>query len=201
MPAKNKNGNVLLLLLLFQEIQSIKKPSKDLNQDHLFSISYNKVDSKPDNIIINQKPTVRRYSSNSDDDTLTNIDANSQNPRILIVDDEQDVARLFSVSLERNGFVVDVFNDPLSVLSNYKAGTYDLVLLDIRMPHMNGFELYQKIKDMDNKVKVCFITAYEESLNEFKSLFPSLQEADCFIRKPIEIQNLVKLVKSKLNYN
>lgn len=198
MPAK-KNRN--LLLLLFSEIHSIKKPSKDLNQDHLFSPSSNKVDSKADNII-NQKPTVRRYSSsNYDNDTLTNIDANSQNPKILIVDDEQDVARLFSVSLERNGFVVDVFNDPLSVLSNYKAGTYDLLLLDIRMPHMNGFELYQKIKDMDNKVKVCFITAYEESLNEFKSLFPSLQEVDCFIRKPIEIQNLVKLVKSKLNYN
>lgn len=198
MPAK-KNRN--LLLLLFSEIHSIKKPSKDLNQDHLFSPSSNKVDSKADNII-NQKPTVRRYSSsNNDNDTLTNIDANSQNPKILIVDDEQDVARLFSVSLERNGFVVDVFNDPLSVLSNYKAGTYDLLLLDIRMPHMNGFELYQKIKDMDNKVKVCFITAYEESLNEFKSLFPSLQEVDCFIRKPIEIQNLVKLVKSKLNYN
>jgi CheY-like chemotaxis protein len=199
MPAKNKNGN--LLLLLFPEIHSIKKPSKDLNQDHLFSPSYNKVDSKANNIIINQKPTVRRYSSNNDNETLTNIGANSQNPRILIVDDEQDVARLFGISLERNGFVVDVFNDPLSALSNYKAGTYGLLLLDIRMPHMNGFELYQKIKDMDNKVKVCFITAYEESLIEFKGLFSSLQEVDCLIRKPIEVHKLVEIVKSKLNYN
>jgi CheY-like chemotaxis protein len=196
MPAKNKNRN--LLLLLFPEIHSIKKPSKDLNQDYLFSLSYNKVDSKADNII-NQKPTVRRYSNN-DNDTLTNIGANSQNPRILIVDDEQDVARLFGISLERNDFVVDVFNDPLSALSNYKAGTYGLLLLDIRMPHMNGFELYQKIKDMDNKVKVCFITAYEESLSEFKGLFSSLEEVDCLIRKPIEVQKLVEIVKSKLNY-
>jgi CheY-like chemotaxis protein len=191
-----KDGNVLLLL--FPEIHSIIKPSEDLNQDHLFSLSYSKVDSKADNII-NQKPTVRRYSNN--DETLANIGANSQNPRILIVDDEQDVARLFGISLERNGFVVDVFNDPLSALSNYKAGTYGLLLLDIRMPHMNGFELYQKIKDMDNKVKVCFITAYEESLIEFKGLFSSLQEVDCLIRKPIEVQKLVEIVKSKLNYN
>ena len=117
----------------------------------------------------------------------------------MIVDDEQDVARLFGISLERNDFVVDVFNDPMSALSNYKADTYDLLLLDIRMPHMNGFELYQKIKDIDNKVKVCFITAYEESLSEFKGLFSSLEEVDCLIRKPIEIQKLVEIVKSKLN--
>jgi CheY-like chemotaxis protein len=189
-----KDGNVLLLL--FPEIHSIKKPSEDLNQDHLFSLSYSKVDSKADNII-NQKPTVRRYNNN--DETLANIGANSQNPRILIVDDEKDVARLFGISLERNDFVVDVFNDPMSALSNYKADTYDLLLLDIRMPHMNGFELYQKIKDIDNKVKVCFITAYEESLSEFKGLFSSLEEVDCLIRKPIEIQKLVEIVKSKLN--
>jgi two-component system, OmpR family, response regulator ChvI len=189
-----KDGNVLLLL--FPEIHSIKKPSEDLNQDHLFSLSYSKVDSKADNII-NQKPTVRRYNNN--DETLANIGANSQNPRILIVDDEQDVARLFGISLERNDFVVDVFNDPMSALSNYKADTYDLLLLDIRMPHMNGFELYQKIKDIDNKVKVCFITAYEESLSEFKGSFSSLEEVDCLIRKPIEIQKLVEIVKSKLN--
>jgi DNA-binding response OmpR family regulator len=119
----------------------------------------------------------------------------------MIVDDEHDIARLFATSLERNGFVVDVFNEPLSALSNYKAGLYDLLLLDIKMPHMNGFELYQKIKDIDHQVKVCFITAYEESLNDMKKLFPSLEEVDCFVRKPIEMHNLVKMVKSKLDYN
>ncbi|MFL6366826.1 MAG: response regulator [Nitrososphaeraceae archaeon] len=121
--------------------------------------------------------------------------------RIMMVDDEQDIARLFTIALQDNGFVVDVFNDPLSALSNYKAGLYDLLLLDIKMPHMNGFELYQKIKDMDHQVKVCFITAYEESLNDMKKLFPSLEEVDCFVRKPIEMHNLVKMVKSKLDYN
>jgi DNA-binding response OmpR family regulator len=119
----------------------------------------------------------------------------------MIVDDEQDIARLFAVSLERNGFVVDVFNDPLSALSNYKAGYYDLLLLDIRLPHMNGFELYQKIKDRDDKAKVCFVIAYEESLNDMKKLFPNLEEVDCFVRKPVEIHNLVKILKSKIGYN
>lgn len=57
----------------------------------------------------------------------------------------------------------------------------------------------KRIKDIDNKVKVCFITAYEESLSEFKGLFSSLEEVDCLIRKPIEIQKLVEIVKSKLN--
>lgn len=88
--------------------------------------------------------------------------------------DEQDIVRLFAISLESNGFVVDVFNDPFSALSNYKAGLYDLSLLDIRMSDMNGFELYQKIKDIDDKVNVCFITAYDESLNDLK-LFPNLE--------------------------
>jgi CheY-like chemotaxis protein len=121
--------------------------------------------------------------------------------RIMIVDDEQDIARLFTIALQDNGFVVDVFNDPLSALSNYKAGLYDLLLLDIRMPTMNGFELYQKIRDIDDRAEVCFITAYEEFLHDFKRLFPVLEEVDCFVTKPIEMHNLVKIVKSKVDCN
>jgi two-component SAPR family response regulator len=66
---------------------------------------------------------------------------------------------------------------------------------------MNGFELYEKIKDIDNEVNVCFITAYEEYLKDFGKLFPNLNEIDCFLRKPIELHNLIKIVKSKVNYN
>ena len=121
--------------------------------------------------------------------------------RIMMVDDEQYIARLFTIALQDNGFVVDVFNDPLSALSNYKAGLYDLLLLDIRMPTMNGFELYQKIRDIDDRAEVCFITAYEEFLHDFKRLFPVLEEVDCFVTKPIEMHNLVKIVKSKVDCN
>jgi CheY-like chemotaxis protein len=164
--------------------------------DNLPLLSY-KIDSRTDNTNINiheLKPNRGNY-----DDVLTNTNSNCQN-RIMIVDDEQDIARLFAISLERNGFIVDVFNDPLSALSNYKAGLYDLLLLDIKMPGMSGFELYQKIKGEDDKAKVCFITAYEESLNDFKRLFPNGGEVDCFVRKPIEMHDLVKIVKSKLDY-
>ena len=75
--------------------------------------------------------------------------------RILVVDDEEDIAKLFQKALERAGFIVDTYNDPLQSLSNYRAGMYDLLLLDIKMPEMNGFELYKKIRQIDDKTKVC----------------------------------------------
>ena len=118
--------------------------------------------------------------------------------RILVVDDDADISNLFKLSLERHGFVVDTFNDPLLALSNYKAGTYDLLLLDIKMPGMNGFELFQRIKDLDDKAKVCFVTGFEEYQIEFRRLFPSLEENDCFIKKPIELHALAQKVKSQL---
>lgn len=126
-----------------------------------------------------------------------------QKSRILIVDDEPDIARLFKLGLERSGeFEVDVYNDPLVALSNYRPGVYDLLLLDVKMPKINGLELYQKISERDKEengnVKVCFITAYEQYYSEFERLFPNL-ETDCFIRKPISIDKLVEAVKVKLN--
>ncbi len=83
---------------------------------------------------------------------------------------------------------------------------YDLLLFDIRMPGMNGFELYRKIKDIEEKEKkvkngrprVCFITAFEEFRSEFKETFPILEEVDCFLRKPIPLSDLVKAVESQL---
>jgi CheY-like chemotaxis protein len=126
--------------------------------------------------------------------------------RILVVDDELDIARLFKLGLERQGgFEVDVYDDPIAALSNYRTGIYDLLLLDIKMPKMNGLELYESIREKDKEenggeeIKVCFITAFEESFNEFQRLFPNL-EIDCFIRKPISIDKLVEAVKTKLNY-
>ena len=184
--------------MLSSQMQSSRKSKNNLIQDyhHRLFLSCNKVNSRIP-IMKKHKPTTRRNSNNG---ILTNTRSNSQN-RIMIVDDEQDIARLFAISLEDNGFVVDVFNDPLPALSNYKAGLYDLLLLDIRMPNMSGFELYQKIKNIDTKAKACFITAYEESLSDFKKLFPTSEQVDCFLKKPIEMYNLVKIVKSKIDYN
>jgi CheY-like chemotaxis protein len=126
--------------------------------------------------------------------------------RVLIVDDEVDITTIFKLALEKVNLHVDVYNDPLLALSDYKTGMYDLLLFDIRMPGMNGFELYRKIKDIEEeekkvkngKPRVCFITAYEEFRSEFKETFPTVEEVNCFLKKPIPMPDLVKTVKSKL---
>jgi two-component system, OmpR family, response regulator ChvI len=121
------------------------------------------------------------------------------NPRkILIVDDEPDITSTFDMILELNGFEVDSYNDPLLALSNFKPNTYGLALLDIRMPKMDGFELYKKIRDIDSKIEVCFITAFEDYREEFKESFPELKEAKYFIRKPKAVEDLVKHVATIL---
>jgi DNA-binding NtrC family response regulator len=125
-------------------------------------------------------------------------DIERRRARILIVDDDADITLTFRAGLEKNGFVVSVFNDPLKALSKFTAGMYDLALLDIRMPNMNGFELYREIEKIDNNLKVCFITAfvvYYESLGEN---FPK-GEVPCFIKKPIEIDKLVDRLDKELN--
>jgi two-component system catabolic regulation response regulator CreB/two-component system response regulator ChvI len=131
--------------------------------------------------------------------------SSSQEKRIFVVDDEVDITTVFKLGLEEADLQVDVYNDPLLALSDYKPGIYDLLLLDIKMPKMNGFELYKKIKDIEGgyddeyKPRVCFITAYEGYRNQFNELFPTLEEVDCFLKKPISLPDLVKAVKSQLD--
>ena len=125
-----------------------------------------------------------------------------QRAKILVVDDDHDVAITLKAILEgeeesSKEFELDVFNDPGLALSNFKAGWYDLLLLDILMPKMNGFELYQQLKNIDDKVKVCFITAYEIYYRALRDLFPTI-EVDCFIAKPIGKKELVSRIKSEL---
>jgi DNA-binding response OmpR family regulator len=117
------------------------------------------------------------------------------NKRVLIVDDEPDLTLSLKMVLEQNGFKVDSFTDPVSALENYKeeaAGMYDLLILDMKMPQMNGFELYRQIKKIDDKAKVCFLTAGEMDYEQFgKELIPAL-ENNCYIQKPIENETLIK---------
>jgi DNA-binding response OmpR family regulator len=112
--------------------------------------------------------------------------------KIMIVDDEQDITTIFKIGLENNQFIVTTFNDPIEALSNFKPGLYDLLILDVRMPGMNGFQLYQEIRKIDSRVKVCFLTAFEGSRSEFRKSFPSLEEVKCYLKKPITVQELIK---------
>ena len=80
----------------------------------------------------------------------------SMHYRILVVDNEPDLVSAFKIGLEDNGFVVDTINDPQLAISNFKTDLYDLLLIDIGIPKMNGFEFYKEIRKIDDKVKACF---------------------------------------------
>jgi two-component system C4-dicarboxylate transport response regulator DctD len=130
---------------------------------------------------------------------LNNSSNNTERPRkILVVDDDADVTSTFKMILEMNGFEVDAYTSPLSALSNFKPNEFGLLLLDIRMPAMNGFELFKKMKAIDSRVEACFITAFEDYREEFKESFPMLDEAKYFIRKPKAIEDLVNHVATIL---
>ena len=124
--------------------------------------------------------------------------------RILLVDDEPDIAFALSIGLEDNGFAVETFNDPLLALQSFKEknrkenNPYDLALIDIKMPKMNGIELYNEIRKINDKVKACFITAFEMQKDEHFSSIAKLNDKDkpAIIRKPIEIDELVKKLKA-----
>lgn len=118
--------------------------------------------------------------------------------RILIVDDDPDITLTFKLGLEKKGFAVTVFNDPLKALSQFTADLYDLVLLDVRMPQMTGFELYREIEKIDDNTKVCYITAFVVYYESLKEIFPAAKVC-CFIKKPIEIGVLVDKIIKRLN--
>ena len=121
------------------------------------------------------------------------------NNRILIVDDEPDLTKISVMALEHYGYRVDAFNDPQEALSKYKPGSYDLIILDIKMPEINGFELYREIKKKDNNAKVCFLTASELYYKEFREKeFRSL-DRNLFIRKPINNEELTKEINKLIS--
>ena len=123
------------------------------------------------------------------------------NKKVLLVDDEPDLNLTLKLNLEENGFKVDSFTDPLSALENFKgesAGMYELLILDMKMPGINGFELYRQIKKIDDKVKVCFLTAGEMYYGVYTDIFNSL-DAKYFIRKPIDNEELVKRVNNMIS--
>jgi DNA-binding response OmpR family regulator len=114
--------------------------------------------------------------------------------KILAVDDEADLTMLCGLALGYYGFKVDTFNDPQEALSNYKPGHYDLVILDIKMPKMDGFQLYDEIKKKDEKAKICFLTASELYYQEFRKREYYAIDKNLFIKKPIENEELLKQV-------
>lgn len=164
------------------------------------SLKYNNNTSSGDNI-----------TSSSNSSNTTNSNNRQSSYKILLVDDEPDLLYTFEMGLERNGFEVDAYSDPVEALTQFKNKNtdtnsnhyYDLLLLDIIMPRSgtNGFELYREMKKVaqGNKItRVCFITAFEEYYNTLKKDFPEL-DVKCFIKKPIEVQDLIREIKAELD--
>lgn len=117
--------------------------------------------------------------------------------KIFLVDDEPDVANSLKTGLERKGFQVDVYSDPTEALAKYKPRYYDLLLIDIRMPRLNGFELVREIRKVDSQSEVWFLTAFEVYYEEFKKMFPSL-DVKSFIRKPVSLNELSARIMNKV---
>ncbi|WP_458720070.1 response regulator transcription factor [Candidatus Nitrosocosmicus sp. R] len=118
--------------------------------------------------------------------------------KILIVDDEDDITLSFKRILKIHGFEVDAFNDSMLALSNFKVNYYDIALLDIKMPYIDGFDLYKKIKEMDNNIRVCFLTASEAYYQQFREKDYHELSRDLFIQKPIEIEELLKRIANMM---
>jgi DNA-binding response OmpR family regulator len=131
---------------------------------------------------------------------VTNNDENKYRNRILLVDDEPDVIYAIKMVLEVNGFTVDSYTDPNLALSNFRPGLYDLLLLDIKMPNINGFDLYQKMNEVDTNVKTCFLTASELFYEEYRKLdaHPGLDKAH-FIQKPLRSEELIRQLNKVLH--
>jgi DNA-binding response OmpR family regulator len=131
-------------------------------------------------------------------------DVITKTKKILLVDDEPDVTYTIKKIVEDNGFKADSFNDPILALNYYKVNFYDLVILDIKMPKMDGFELYNKIKERDPEVKICFFTATAMFTEEIKKALLALGKTineDYFIQKPIRIEVLIKKITLIMNKN
>jgi len=122
--------------------------------------------------------------------------------RIFLVDDDYDHTITFKVGLELAGFQVDTYNDSAIALSKFKPDYYHLLLIDIKMPKIDGFELYEKIRKIDNKVKIWFITAYEtylKVLEKASSKSGEQMSLGRLVEKPIEIDKLVEQIKLELD--
>jgi DNA-binding response OmpR family regulator len=112
--------------------------------------------------------------------------------RILVVDDEPDLTLLYRLSLELAGFKVETYNDSSEALSNFRPGSYDLIILDIKMPVMDGFSLYEELKKKDSNAKICFLTAGEMYHQQYRLDKYNSLERNLFLRKPISSEDLIK---------
>jgi two-component system, OmpR family, response regulator ChvI len=129
-------------------------------------------------------------------------DLNAERKRsILVVDDEPDIVITLRTVLERNNFTVDAYTEPQQAIKSFKPDVYNLLILDIKMPQMNGFELYKELRKIDEKIKVCFLTALSElhDYDAFKrEVFPKSGQR-YYVQKPIENDEILVRINEILD--
>ena len=125
----------------------------------------------------------------------------NNNKSVLVVDDEHDIVNLIKQSLQINGLKVSPFTDPVMALEDFKVNckTCSLILSDIRMPGINGYEFVKKAKEIDEQVKVVLMSAFEINDKEFHNMLPDIK-VDGFLQKPFSIQQLNTVVE-KISVN
>ena len=133
---------------------------------------------------------------------INNYTKGNKLARIMVVDDEKDILRIIKRDLEvTNEFQVETFSSGIEALNAFKThdlGYYDAIITDIRMPKMNGFELYRQVKELSPNTKIAFITAFEINKDEFNKVLPSIEVKD-FIIKPIDMDDLIFKIKSMIS--
>ncbi|MDA4118044.1 MAG: response regulator [Thaumarchaeota archaeon] len=115
--------------------------------------------------------------------------------RILVVDDERDITDALKIGLQQHGFVVDAYYDPVEALAKFKPGVYDVVISDIKLPKMNGFEMVYEMQEMDSGFEVLFLTGHVDMYQELSKLFTKMKIREV-IQKPIAISQLAEKIKA-----
>jgi DNA-binding response OmpR family regulator len=116
--------------------------------------------------------------------------------KIIMVDDEPDINLTIKKALEDNGsFQVDTLNDAKSALVRFKPEVYDLAILDVRMSGTNGFQLCRKLREIDKKLKICFLTASDLTYLQDTDSDNINDLTDCFVYKPIDTTDLINRLK------
>ncbi len=115
--------------------------------------------------------------------------------RILFIDSDVDKAQAFSLALQKDGFIVDTYTDPLTAIANFIADLYDLVLTGVGLPNMDGFDFHNQIRNLDRRIKVCFMSRHQIN---YLALREQGLKVDCFISKPAEVRDLVNKINAEL---
>ena len=114
---------------------------------------------------------------------------NNNNKKIMIIDDDKDITNLFAIFLESNGYIVDAYTNPVEAFNNFSKNSHNLIILDLKMPKMDGMTIYHKIKEIDNNIIICFTTAAD--INYIEDLRKGIIDIDKIVLyKPVLLKDL-----------